>query len=59
MPLAIYSAFGSDLDAAVYLAIILVIISFVVIATVKVLTLREKGAAKEEKSTLDRVPADS
>ena len=59
MPLAIYTAFDSDLDAAVYLAIILVIISFVVIATVKVITLREKGAAKEEKSTLDRVPADS
>jgi molybdate transport system permease protein len=56
MPLAIYSAFGSDLDAAVYLAIILVLISFTVIITVKVLTLREKGAAKEEKSVLDRGP---
>jgi molybdate transport system permease protein len=61
MPLAIYSAFASDLDAAVYLAIILVLISFAVIITVKVLTLREKGAATDEKSTLDRgpPPADS
>jgi len=59
MPLAIYTALDSDLDAAVYIAVILVLISFVVIATVKVLTLREKGAAKEEKSTLDRAPADS
>ena len=58
MPLAIYTALDSDLDAAVYIAVILVIISFVVIATVKMLTLREKGAAKE-KSTLDRVPAES
>ena len=61
MPLAIYTALDSDLDAAVYLAVILVLISFAVIVTVKVLTLREKGAAKEEKSMLDRgpPPADS
>jgi molybdate transport system permease protein len=56
MPLAIYTALDSDLDAAVYLAIILVLISFAVIITVKVLTLREKGAAKDEKSIPDRGP---
>jgi hypothetical protein len=49
------------LDTAVYLGVILVLISFAVIVTVKVLTLREKGAAKDEKSILDRgpPPADS
>jgi molybdate transport system permease protein len=55
MPLAIYSAFGSDLDAAVYIAIILVLISFAVIITVKVLALREKSAAKDEKTILDQI----
>jgi molybdate transport system permease protein len=61
MPLAIYSELDISLDTAVYLAIILVLISFAVIVTVKVLTLKEKGAAKEEKSILDRgpPPADS
>jgi ABC-type sulfate transport system permease component len=59
MPLAIYSELSINLDIAVYLGVILVLISFAVIATVKVLTLREKGTAKEEKSTLDRLPANS
>jgi molybdate transport system permease protein len=58
MPLAIYTALDSNLDSAVYLSIILVLISFAVIVTVKVLTLREKGTAKEEKSMLDGVSAD-
>jgi molybdate transport system permease protein len=57
MPLAIYTALESNLDAAVYLAVILVLISFTVIVTVKVLALREKGAAEGEKPTLDRSPA--
>jgi len=59
MPLAIYTTLDSSLDSAVYLAVILVLISFAVIASVKVLTLQEKGAAKEEKSALDLVPIDS
>jgi molybdate transport system permease protein len=61
MPLAIYSELDISLDTAVYLGVILVLISFAVIVTVKVLTLREKGAAKDEKSILDRgpPPADS
>ncbi|HYA32601.1 MAG TPA: ABC transporter permease [Candidatus Bathyarchaeia archaeon] len=54
MPLAIYTALESNLDAGVYLAIILVLISFTVIITVKVLTLREKGAAKAENSIFDK-----
>ena len=56
MPLAIYTALESNLDAAVYLAVILVLISFAVIVTVKVLTLREKGAAESENLILNRSP---
>jgi len=55
MPLAIYSELDISLDIAVYLAIILVLISFSVIITVKLLTLKEKGAVKEKESILDRV----
>jgi molybdate transport system permease protein len=40
MPLAIYTTMQGDLDAAISLAIILVVISFVVIAAVKVITRR-------------------
>jgi molybdate transport system permease protein len=56
MPLAIYTALDSDLDAAVYVAIILVLVSFAVIISVKMLSFREKGAAQDEKSVLDRAP---
>jgi len=59
MPLAIYTTLDISLDTAVYLAVILVLISFAVIVSVKVLTLREKGAAKKEKPILDRVPPPS
>jgi molybdate transport system permease protein len=55
MPLAIYTALNSDLDAAVNLAVILVLICFAVIISVKVLTLREKHAGKDEKTILDQV----
>ena len=41
MPLAIYTTMQGDLDAAISLAIILVMISFVVIAAVKVITRRK------------------
>lgn len=41
MPLAIYTTMQGDLDAAISLAIILVVISFAVIATVKVVTRRK------------------
>lgn len=40
MPLAIYTTMQGDMDAAISLAIILVVISFVVIAAVKVITRR-------------------
>jgi molybdate transport system permease protein len=40
MPLAIYTTMQGDLDAAISLAIILVVISFAVIAAVKVITRR-------------------
>ncbi len=40
MPLAIYTSMQGDLDASLVLSIILVIISFVVIVTVKILTRR-------------------
>jgi molybdate transport system permease protein len=40
MPLAIYTTMQGDLDAAISLAIILVLISFAVIAAVKVVTRR-------------------
>jgi molybdate transport system permease protein len=59
MPLAIYSELDISLNIAVYLAIILVLISFPIIITVKVLTLKEKGAVKEKESILDRVPPPS
>jgi molybdate transport system permease protein len=55
MPLAIYTALNSDLDAAVNLAVILVVICFAVIISVKVLTLREKHAGKGENTILDQV----
>ena len=41
MPLAIYTTMQGDLDAAISLAIILVVISFAVISTVKVVTRRK------------------
>ncbi|HOB17705.1 MAG TPA: ABC transporter permease [Candidatus Methanoculleus thermohydrogenotrophicum] len=41
MPLAIYTTMQGDLDAAISLAIILVMISFVVIAAVKIVTRRK------------------
>jgi len=41
MPLAIYTTMQGDLDAAISLAIILVVISFAVIAAVKVVTRRK------------------
>lgn len=47
MPLAIYTAMQSDIDASVFLSILMVIISFVVIATVKVLTRRGLILAKD------------
>jgi molybdate transport system permease protein len=59
MPLAIYSELSINLDIAAYLGVILVLISFAVIASVKVLTLKEKGAVKEKESILDRVPPPS
>jgi molybdate transport system permease protein len=40
MPLAIYTAMQGDLDASLVLSIVLVVISFAVIATVKILTRR-------------------
>ncbi len=40
MPLAVYMALNSDLNAALVLSIVLVIISFVVIVAVKILTRR-------------------
>ena len=52
MPLAIYTALNSDIDAAVNIAIILVLICFAVIISVKVLTLREKHTGKDEKTIL-------
>jgi molybdate transport system permease protein len=56
MPLAIYTALESDIDAAVHIAVILVLICFAVIISVKVLTLREKNIYKEEKTALDKGP---
>ena len=47
MPLAIYQAMESDLNASVALSIILVIISFIVIVAVKLLT---RGALADAKS---------
>jgi molybdate transport system permease protein len=55
MPLAIYTALNSDLDAAVHIAVILVLICFAVIISVKVLALREKNVDKDEKTILDQV----
>lgn len=40
MPLAIYTAMQGDMDSCLFMSIILVVISFVVIATVKILTRR-------------------
>ena len=40
MPLAIYVTMESDLNAAIAISIVLVVISFVVIAAVKLLTRR-------------------
>jgi molybdate transport system permease protein len=55
MPLAIYTALNSDLDAAVHIAVILVLICFAVIISVKVLALREKNIYKEEKTANEKV----
>lgn len=46
MPLAIYTTMQSDLDASVVLSIVLVIISFIVIAAVKLLTRRMSDDAR-------------
>jgi molybdate transport system permease protein len=40
MPLAIYTAMQGDMDACLFMSIVLIIISFVVIAAVKILTRR-------------------
>jgi molybdate transport system permease protein len=48
MPLAIYTALNTDLDAAVHIAVILVMICFAVIISVKVLAIREKNIQKEK-----------
>lgn len=42
MPLAIYSAFQSNMDASLTLAVILVLISFTVIIVIKILTEKEE-----------------
>jgi len=55
MPLAIYTALNSDLDAAVHIAVILVLICFAVIISVKALALREKNIYKEEKTANEKV----
>lgn len=47
MPLAIYTAMQGDLDASIVLSIILVLISFIVIAAVKILTRRGLILAKD------------
>ena len=47
MPLAIYTAMQGDLDASLILSIILVIISFAVIAAVKILTRRRLVHAQD------------
>ena len=52
MPLAIYTALNSDLNAAIYIAIILVVICFSVIISVKGLALREKHVYKEKRASL-------
>jgi len=61
MPLAIYTALDSNLDSAVYIASILVLISFAVIISVKLLALREKAGTQDEEPTLALVrrPTDS
>lgn len=46
MPLAIYTAMQGDLDASIILSIILVIISFIVIAAVKILSRRTVAHAQ-------------
>jgi len=46
MPLAIYTAMQGDLDAALCLSLILVVISFAVIATVKMLAARSRKYAR-------------
>jgi molybdate transport system permease protein len=47
MPLAVYMALNSDLNAALVLSIVLVAISFVVIASVKILTRRGLVVAQD------------
>lgn len=46
MPLAIYTTMQSDLNASIAISIILVVVSFIVIATVKLLTRRASIDAK-------------
>jgi molybdate transport system permease protein len=53
MPLAIYTALNSDLNAAIYIAIILVLICFSVIISVKALALREKHVDKKKREILE------
>ncbi|MCD1294289.1 molybdate ABC transporter permease subunit [Methanocella sp. CWC-04] len=47
MPLAIYTAMQGDIDASLFLSIVLVITSFTVIAIVKILTRRRMIVAKD------------
>jgi molybdate transport system permease protein len=47
MPLAIYTAMQGDLDAALFIAILLVGVSFIVIVIVKLLTRRMYGNARD------------
>ena len=47
MPLAIYTIMQSDMDASIALSVILVIISFMVIATIKLLTGKARAAGKD------------
>ena len=55
MPLAIYTALNTDLSAAVYIAIILVVICFSVIISVKELALREKNVYRGKSTALEKV----
>lgn len=54
MPLAIYTALNTDLSAAVYIAIILVVICFCVIISVKELALREKNVDRGKSTALEK-----
>jgi molybdate transport system permease protein len=54
MPLAIYTALNSNIDVAVNIAVILVLICFAVIISVKMLTLREKNIYEEEQTAFNK-----